>query len=139
MISLLSKLSRLNKQLIMIVADSVLIVITLLSSFSVRLGYWYFPKNDLIWLLILGAPIIAIPVFYQFSLYRQVIRYIGFKALWTVVKAVSLYALIWGIVGFMIMAEFKDYVLPRSVILINWMISILVIGGVRLIDNIALN
>jgi len=132
MLSQISTLSRLNKQLIMIFADALMLVLIVMASFSVRLGYWYFPKHDLILVLMLFAPVIAIPVFSRFGLYRLVIRYIGFKALWAVVKAVSLYALVWGILGFMIMAELNDYVLPRSVILINWIISILIIGGIRL-------
>jgi FlaA1/EpsC-like NDP-sugar epimerase len=60
-------------------------------------------------------------------LYREVIRYIGLKALWTVVHAITLYSLVWGVVGFMMAVEG----IPRSVILINWMFSLLVIGGVR--------
>ena len=128
MISKLTNLSRLNKQMIMLLVDSVLLVSILLASFSIRLGYWYFPESDLIW-VVFGAPIVASVIFVRFGLYRAVIRYIGFKALWTVVQAVSLYALVWGVVGFMSAIEG----IPRSVILINWMLSILAIGGLRMI------
>jgi len=119
-------LSRITKQSIMLLTDSILLVLVLLASFSIRLGYWYFPENDLIW-IIFGTPIVAIPIFIKFGLYRAIIRYIGFKALWAVVKAISLYALIWGVVGFMSAVEG----IPRSVVLINWMLSMLAIGGVR--------
>ncbi len=111
----------------MLLFDSGLLVFILLASFSIRLGYWYFPGNDLI-LVVLGAPIIAIPIFVRFGLYRSIIRYIGFKALWAVVRAVSLYALVWGIVGFMVAVDG----IPRSVIFINWVLSLLVIGGLRI-------
>ena len=127
MIEKLVNLSRINKQLIMFLVDSVVLVSILLASFSIRLGYWYFPHSDLIW-VILGAPIIAIPIFVRFGLYRAVVRYIGFKALWTIVQAVSLYALVWGVVGFMAAADG----IPRSVILINWVLSLLAIGGLRI-------
>jgi len=120
-------MSRINKQLLMLFFDSVLLVLILLASFSIRLGYWYFPGNDLI-LVVLGAPIIAIPIFVRFGLYRSIIRYIGFKALWAVVRAVSLYALVWGIVGFMVAVDG----IPRSVIFINWVLSLLAIGGLRI-------
>ncbi len=126
MFNKLINLSRFYKQLIMLFVDSALLVLTLLASFSIRLGSWYFPEGNLIW-AILGAPIIAIPIFIRFGLYRAVVRYIGFKALWAVVQAVSLYALIWGIVGFMVAIEG----IPRSVILINWVLSIFAIGGLR--------
>jgi len=120
-------LGRFKKQLIILLVDSLLLILVLLASFSIRLGYWYFPESDLIW-VIFGAPIIAIPIFVRFGLYRSIIRYIGLKSLWSIVRAVSLYALIWGIVGFMSAVEG----IPRSVILINWALTILVIGGLRM-------
>ena len=88
----------------MLLVDSVLLVLILLASFSIRLGYWYFPENDLIW-VIFGAPIMAAPIFIRFGLYRAIIRYIGFKALWAIVQSVSLYAFIWGVIGFMAAIE----------------------------------
>ena len=128
MLNLVINLSRINKQLIMLLVDSMLLVSILLASFSIRLGYWYFPQDDLIW-VVLGAPVVASIIFVRFGLYRAVIRYIGFKALWTVVQAVSLYALVWGVIGFMVAVDG----IPRSVILINWMLSLLAIGGVRVV------
>ncbi len=128
MISRIANLSRFKKQLIMLLFDSVLLVLILLSSFSIRLGYWYFPESDLIW-VILGAPVIAIPIFIRFGLYRSVIRYMNFKDVRAIVQAVSLYALIWGIVGFMTAIEG----IPRSVILINWVLSLMIIGGFRVV------
>ena len=118
----------------MLLVDSVFLVSILLASFSIRLGYWYFPESDLIW-AILGAPIIAIPIFVRFGLYRAVIRYIGFKALWSVVQAVSLYAIVWGVVGFMVAVDG----IPRSIILINWGLSLLVIGGIRIVARAMLS
>ena len=112
----------------MLLVDSVVLVSILLASFSIRLGYWYFPNDDLIW-VIFGTPVVASIIFVRFGLYRAVIRYIGFKALWTVVQAVSLYALVWGVIGFMVAVEG----IPRSVILINWILSLLAIGGLRVV------
>jgi len=114
----------------MLFIDSVALVLILLASFSIRLGYWYFPQSDLIW-VIFGAPIIATFIFVRFGLYRAVIRYVGFKALWSIVQAVSLYALVWGIIGFMAAVDG----IPRSVILINWVLSLLAIGGLRVVAH----
>jgi len=58
----------------MVLVDSIALVLILLASFSIRLGYWYFPENDLVW-VIFGAPVVAIPIFMQFGLYRTIIRY----------------------------------------------------------------
>ena len=112
----------------MFLLDSMVLIGTLLASFSLRLGVWYWPEDDLVWVM-LGAPIIAIPIFVRFGLYRAIIRYVGFKALWSVVQAVSLYALVWGVIGFIAAVEG----VPRSVILINWVLSLLAIGGLRVV------
>ncbi|WP_290700176.1 nucleoside-diphosphate sugar epimerase/dehydratase [Amphritea sp.] len=63
-------------------------------------------------------------------MYRAVIRYIGYRALWTVVKAVTLSLLIWAVATYLLGLEYNT---PRSVILIFWIVSILVIGGSRMI------
>ena len=128
MISQMSVLSRASKKIIMVFVDSILIISTLLLSFSIRLGYWYFPESDLVW-IIFGSPIIAIPIFIRFGLYSAVIRYIGFNALSSIIQAVSIYALLWGIIGFMGAVEG----IPRSVILINCILGIVLIGGSRII------
>jgi len=123
----LLSLSRGSKQIIIFLVDSALIISTLLVSFSISNGYFYYPDNYL-FLWIFGAPIIAIPIFVLFGLYREVIRYIGFKSIWILMQAVSLYALIWSVLGFIIIAER----LSISIILTNWVISLLAIGGVRI-------
>ena len=124
----LIELNRTTKRLLMMIADSVLIVFVLLSSFSIRLGYWFWPKEELLWIFFV-APVISIPVFINFKLYRSVVRYIGIQALASIAQAVTLYAVIWGLFGYMATIEG----IPRSVILINWMLSLLVIGGSRII------
>jgi FlaA1/EpsC-like NDP-sugar epimerase len=120
-------LKRLTKQIILVVADSVTLIIVLLMSFSIRLDQFYWPNSDLFWVII-GVPIIAIPTFISFDLYRTVIRFIGFKSLWSVFQAVTLYALLWGLIGFMASLEG----IPRSVILINWVLSLIAISGLRM-------
>ena len=114
----------------LLVFDSVALVAILLASFSIRLGYLYVPGSDLAW-VVLAAPIIAVPVFVRFGLYRAVIRYIGFKALWSIVQAVTLYALLWSMIGFMASVDG----IPRSVILINWLLGIMSIGGSRMLGR----
>ena len=110
----------------MMLVDSIVLISVLLLSFSIRLGYWYWPINDLIW-VILGAPIIAVPIFIWFSLYKEIIRYVGMNMLWVVAQAISLYALIWGVVSFMVAVEG----LPRSVVFINWLFAFVAISGLR--------
>jgi len=120
--------SRRSKQLVMILADSVVLILILLFSFSLRLGHWYWPEDTNLLLAIFSAPVIAFLIFIKFGLYRAIIRFIGFRAVWAIAQAVSIYAVIWGVIGFMIAVEG----IPRSVILINWALTLLVIGGSRL-------
>ena len=71
------------KRSILIVADMVLLVGSLWLSFSLRLDNWYWPRggvNNPIVLLVLFAPLFAVPVFAHFGLYRAIIRYIGMRA-----------------------------------------------------------
>jgi len=124
----LINLSRLNKKLVLLFIDSALLISVPLGSFSIRLGYFYIPSGDMVW-FVLGAPIIAIPIFIRFGLYRSIIRYIGFKELWDIFQATTLYALLWSVFGLLIAVEG----IPRSVILINWLLAIVAIGGSRMI------
>ena len=137
MLNQLVNLSRINKKLFMMLVDAILLITVLLISYSIRLEYWYFPKDDTI-RLILAAPIVGIPIVVKLGLYQSVIRYIDFKPLWSLVQAVSLYAILWGLVGFFIQADFvreRGFVVetfPRTVIIINWLLAILAIGGIRI-------
>jgi len=130
LISWFLSLSRVVKRLIMLFVDVLLVVAILISSFSMRLGEWYWPQDDLLYLVFL-APFVAMPIFIKFGLYRAIVRYIGFKALWTIVQAVSLYALVWGIVVLLSGVEG----VPRSVVLINWILAMLLIGGSRIVGR----
>jgi FlaA1/EpsC-like NDP-sugar epimerase len=111
----------------MMLVDSFMVVFALLASFSIRLGYWFLPDNDLV-LVIFGAPFIAIIIFIKFGLYRAMTRYASFDILWSIFQSVSFYSLLWGLIAFMSAVDG----IPRSVILINWILLLLVIGGIRM-------
>ena len=119
------------KRSILIAADCVLLIVALWLSFSLRLDNWYWPLggvNNPIVLLVLLAPVFAVPVFAHFGLYRAIIRYLGMRAVWSIVKAVMLYAVLWGLVAFLSGVEG----VPRSVVLINAMVALLSVGGSRM-------
>ena len=96
----LTNLNRIVKQLIMMLFDTIFLVLTLLVSFSVSMGFLYWPSGGIFWIIFL-APVIAIPVFISFRLYQSVVRYIGFNALASIAQAVTLYAVIWGLFSLM--------------------------------------
>jgi len=144
-------LPRFVKRSILLLTDSVLLVAALWLSFSLRLGEMFAPTSEqlaipqgslshlpvihllssetgLVWLFV-AAPLIAIPIFVRFGLYRAIIRYLGMRAAWSVVQAVALYSLLWGLLA--LLSGVPG--IPRSVILINAMVSLLAIGGVRVL------
>ena len=147
-LSKIRSLKRLTKQLIMAIFDSIALVLVLLVSFSLTLNKWNWPEEEL-FLLIFGAPLIALPIFFSFKMYQSIIRYIGFDSLFTIAQAVTLYAVVWGLASLMSNHPYMMFILgvdsdpfsfrgiyfegvSRSVIFINWMISLIVIGGSRL-------
>ncbi len=128
MIDYLLSLSRRNKQLFMLLVDVVIVFTALLAAYSLRYSRLYIPVGNEIYLWLL-APALAIPVFIRFGLYQAVIRYIGFNSLWRVFQAISLYALLWGVAAFLSGIR----TMPRSVVIINWLVCLLIIVGSRMI------
>lgn len=124
-----TSLPRLYKQFIIVATDSVLLVAALWLSFSLRLGVFYIPHNETVRWVFIALPLLAVPIFLRFGLYRAIIRYIGFRALWAVLQAVSLYAILLGLVFLFLRAEG----VPRSVVIINWLVAVLFIGGTRMV------
>jgi FlaA1/EpsC-like NDP-sugar epimerase len=133
-----TSLSRLVKQIMLILSDSGLLVLSVVSAFSLQHGVWFWPAenwNDSLGILILIAPFIAFPIFIYFGLYRSIVRYIEVRAASSVALAVSLYAFIWGLVVFLTGIEG----ISIAVMLINWLVALLVIGGSRLFARGLLN
>ena len=116
------------KRTVTLLFDFIVITLALWVSFSLRLGEFYWPEGSVIWLFAV-APFIATPIFIKLGLYRAIIRYIGFHSLWVVVKAVSLYSLL--ITFFVVLANIE--VVPRSVHIINWLVTLFVVGGSRML------
>jgi FlaA1/EpsC-like NDP-sugar epimerase len=122
-------LSRFQKRALIASTDSILLLAAIWLAFTLRLGELYIPHSNIVFLLFAVIPFIAIPIFTRFGLYRAIIRYIGFRALWAVLQAVTLYAMTWGLLVLLTKAEG----VPRSVIIINWIIAVLLIGGTRMV------
>ena len=79
----------------MLLFDACAVISSIFIAFSLRLGYFYYPTEDNYLLLIMiASPILALPVFVIFGLYREVIRYAGFKALWHINQAATSYAVL---------------------------------------------
>jgi FlaA1/EpsC-like NDP-sugar epimerase len=128
--SLLS-LPRLQKRVLQVLVDVVLVWVALWCAFVVRLGLDELinPFTQHFWLF-LCAPIVAIPLFVRFGMYRAVMRYFGNDALIAIVKAVSLSSLVLALIVYWYSNH--QNVVPRSIIFNYWWLSLVMIGGVRL-------
>ncbi|NTY91294.1 polysaccharide biosynthesis protein [Pseudomonas putida] len=124
-------LPRRHKRLIQVAADVILVWFALWLAFVVRLGLDDLanPVVDHTWLFI-TAPIISIPLFIRFGLYRAVMRYFGNDALIAIIKAVTLSALILGFIIYW--ASNHQNVVPRSITFNYWWLSLIMVGGLRL-------
>ena len=91
----LVNLPRRHKRVLQVITDVVLVWTSLWLAFVVRLGDTKAiePLTGHLWLF-LAAPVIAIPLFIRFGMYRAVMRYFGNDALLAIAKAVSISALL---------------------------------------------
>lgn len=125
------RLPRRYKRSIQIFMDVVLLWVALWLAFVIRLGDMdnIFPFSGHLWLF-LAAPLVSIPLFIRFGMYRVVTRYLGSDALVAIVKAVSLSALVLALAVYW----YRDApaMIPRSMVLNYWWLSIMLIGGLRL-------
>jgi len=124
-------LPRRHKRLLQVLTDVVLIWVALWMAFVVRLGIDDLanPILDHGWLF-LTAPVVGIPLFIRFGLYRAVLRYFGTDALIAITKAVTLSALILGFIIYW--ASNHENVVPRSITFNYWWLSLIMVGGLRL-------
>ena len=127
----LLQMPRQAKRALQVFADTLLLWVALWLAFVIRLGWGRMidPFGDYLWLFI-AAPAAAIPLFVRFGLYRAVLRYFGSGALVTIFNAISLSALLLALIIFLMQ---PDELMPRSVIFIYWALSLLFIGGLRLL------
>ena len=119
-------LPRQKKAFILISADIFFAMLALWAALSLRWGELYIPKHGE-WFLFAAAPVIAVPIFVKLGLYRAIIRYIEIRALWTIIQATLLYALVFSFVLY----ESGVKGIPRTVLPLNWLNMLLLVGGSR--------
>ena len=128
LINKIKQLSRKQKQLLMVGADVFLLPFALWISLSLRLSnLWpiqYWIEN---WWLLLLMPLLSIPLFIHYGLYRAVLKYMGYQVIVATVKAVTLASLCLGT----LLMFARDIYFPRSTIMIFWFVSILVVIASR--------
>jgi len=125
----LTELSRNVKMSLLVAIDIIALPAALWVGYFLRLGEaWpHYVAGE--WWLFVSAPLVAVPIFIRMGLYRAVLRYVGSKALLTIVKAITITTLI--LLALVVMSETRG--VPRSVFFSFWLISLLFIAGSRLV------
>jgi len=128
----LVRLPRRYKRLIQVSTDVVLVWAALWLAFVVRLGDTrnIEPFGGHAWLFGI-APLIAVPFFIRFGMYRAVMRYFGNDALMAIAKAVTLSALLLSLAVYW--RSDAPKLIPRSMVFNYWWLSLVLIGGLRLV------
>jgi FlaA1/EpsC-like NDP-sugar epimerase len=121
-------LPRSAKRLLALCVDFCLCVLTVWLALCLRYETWITIQGNQ-WLAVLAAPLIAIPLFVVFGLYRAIFRFAGREALEAVARAVGIYALIYSVIFTAV--GFQD--VPRTIGLLQPVLLLLTVGAVRLI------
>jgi FlaA1/EpsC-like NDP-sugar epimerase len=122
-------LSRMQKRALQLAADTLLIWACLWLAFYLRLGSIESTTRFMHdWLFIL-APVITLPIFVRFGLYRAVVHCLGYQALTSLTLAITASAILLMCAVYLF-APPPDIV-PRSIVFIYWMLCLIFIGGLR--------
>jgi FlaA1/EpsC-like NDP-sugar epimerase len=114
------------KRPIAVLVDIVLLGLATWLAFTLRLESLHAPRS-LQWVAYGLAPLIAVPIFSYFGLYRAIYRYSGLPALVALCKAVALY----GVVYASVLLYFRMPDVPRTLGLLQPMLALLLVGGWR--------
>src|SRR5659263_397233 len=116
------------KRMVVLALDLVLSLISVWVAFYLRIDQSGLPQLQQKYVYLL-APVLAVPLFVRFGLYRAIFRYTGMAALATTAKAVGVYTVLF----FVALLLFKWEGVPRSVGLIQPLLFLLLVGGSRAI------
>jgi FlaA1/EpsC-like NDP-sugar epimerase len=93
----LLNMPRILKRVLAVSVDFLLSAAAVWLAFNIRLDTWT-QWSDAHWLALFVSWVLMFPLFASLGLYRAIFRYAGLSALYTVLKAVSIYAILYGFV-----------------------------------------
>jgi len=117
-----------------LLTDLLIIPLSVLASYILRLEFFEVFDNyiySLLWMVGLAWVIKPI-VYYLFGLYRRMWAYASVPELKLIIAAVTTASLVLAIPMLFFLNGKVFYAFPRSVLVIDWVISILLVGGQRL-------
>ncbi|MCK7546997.1 polysaccharide biosynthesis protein [Marinobacter koreensis] len=120
-------LPRVHKRLISVASDMIVLFVAIWAAFSLRLEQdLWIPTREHI-LVAAITVVFTIGVFIRLGLYRAVIRFLGDKALMTIIYGVAASSLALIVLGYMLQVP-----VPRSVPIIYGALAFLFVSGTRL-------
>ncbi|MDP3708066.1 MAG: nucleoside-diphosphate sugar epimerase/dehydratase [Polaromonas sp.] len=120
------KWPRVAKFLLVMAFDTVMAVVAMWMAFSLRLDMLHQPSGTQ-WVAYGLAPLLAIPVFIRFGLYRAIFRYTGLAALVATAQAVAVY----GVLLFALLLWNQWPGIPRTIGLLQPLIFLVLVGTSR--------
>lgn len=122
-----------HKRVLQVLADVLLVWLCLWLAFVLRVGFAEAAQRVQMhsWLFV-AAPLITIPVCIRLGMYRAVMRFLDREALLQIAKAVTLAAVLLALAVYWVERPTGPHV-PRSFVALYWIISLLAIGGLRVL------
>jgi len=114
---------RVLKQFTVLALDVVLALFSTWLAFGLRFDVWGKPEGAQ-WYVYMLAPVLALPLFVRFGLYRAIFRYTGQAALNATAKAVSLYSLL--LTAILLSQHWQG--VPRTLGVIQPLIFLMLVG-----------
>ena len=121
-------LPRAAKRLVVVALDMVLALLATWLAYTLRLDTPNWPVDAQWWVYAI-APVLFIPVFIKFGLYRAIFRYTGQAALLATAQAVAVY----GVLLFSVLIWQKWLGVPRSLGILQPLVFFLLVGASRAI------
>jgi len=113
--------------------DTILIVVSILSAYILRLELIEVFSNyylSLIWMLAISL-VFKLTVYYFFGLYRRMWIYASMRELRLVIIAVTVASVFVSAIMLLLFYNHFFISFPRSVLVIDWILSIILVGGLR--------
>lgn len=117
----------------MVIIDIILTVIAVLGAYTLRLelgALFFFYLPSAYWMIAVSL-LIKIPIYYLFGLYRRLWGYASTKELRLIIIAVTSASILVSVIMILLLTFRAFNGFPRSVLIIDWLLSIFLIGGTR--------
>ncbi|MDB5847547.1 MAG: polysaccharide biosynthesis protein, partial [Rhodoferax sp.] len=121
--------SRNAKRSVVVGLDVAMSLLAMWMAFTLRLDALHWPQG-IQWVIYPLGPLLSVPIFVRFGLYRAIFRYTGLAALAATAQAVAVYGVL--LLGTLLWMQWMKWeVVPRSVGVMQPLIFLLLVGGSR--------